>query len=992
MPRKIIYFLLFLALSCLTMAGTKGRIKGKVVDATTGEPLIGANVTIIGTTFGAATDVEGGYVILNIDAGVYDLKVSYLGYQSQTVKGVRVNADLTFYQDFKLSSEDISTAVVEIVATKPLIKKDATSSVRIADAEQMKNLPVRGLNNVLSLQAGVVNDGGIRIRGSRPDEVNFYMDGVDISDPVNGGRAASISQDALEEVQIETGGFTAEYGGQAGIVRTQIKSGGPQLHASFEHFTDNFAFISKDDLYNQTKKLGTYTYGTDESVFTLSGPLYKQNIRFMYNFNYRYDGTGSVFSQDGYDFGILDNDDVGGRKGSPDSLHFHRPAAVGLQDRFRRYTHTGSLTFDYNKYQLKLSGVYTTSNEQLGGGIFNSRHDVREREELAATAKFTHVLSNSVFYELTGGYTYIDVKEGDVLLGDNIWAYGDSLANVKAGAKFDPNVATLGAYRRPNNYSYYIWAFSSPDQVTRSPHFKRENTGLTLKGDVSVLLKHHTIKVGAEYKTYKVRRWASRDQHSYAEALNDKVKAWKTANRGATIPPSKVNEFKKEVLLQNGVNTYGYDLFGNKVDNGEVFRPRKPVFAAFYITDKIEFEDLILQVGLRWEYIDIDMWQLKDPSKPELGYGTPAEKATGAVKLDGFKDAETHTYLMPRISASFPITDNTVFYASYGKYVGQPRLNDSYLGYNWLGYFLSSRFFETGPRNVVDPVQITKYNLGFRQVLSDNLALDITGFYEDTKDQVLFIEQDVLNSSEYNDPYNSRKNGDYATTKGVEVTLDMRRTNRLAMRASLSFTSAEGTGSNPNSNAGIVGAPIDGVVFIPKYISPLEHNRPVTGTIMLDYRWGDEDGISALNNLGINVLGTYNSGHPFTRGTGNTSMRTSARNRTPVEPIGASLTPSGFNLDLKIDKTFDIWDQLKANVYVRVVNVFNKQRVDNVYRRTGDPKNDGQLYNPDLYGQNYQGNPKKRAIFEKMYKTFTGKYSPNVSGARQIFLGIRLEY
>ena len=135
MNRKIIYVLLLFAFIPYFMFAGNGRIKGKVTDLSTGEALVGANILVVGSSFGAATDVNGDFVIMNLDAGSYSVKASYLGYQAITVTNVYVNTDLTTEVDFQLPAEEISVGTVTIVAQKPLIQKDATSSIRNVTGE-----------------------------------------------------------------------------------------------------------------------------------------------------------------------------------------------------------------------------------------------------------------------------------------------------------------------------------------------------------------------------------------------------------------------------------------------------------------------------------------------------------------------------------------------------------------------------------------------------------------------------------------------------------------------------------------------------------------------------------------------------------------------------------------------------------------------------------------------------------------------------------------
>ena len=107
--------LFFLAFPVYVYSQT-GTIKGKIVDAQTNEPLIGASVLIEGTTNGAAADLDGNYIILNVDAGSYTLIASYVAYQSEAKTGVVVGENNEVTVDFLLNSDDISLQEVEVLA------------------------------------------------------------------------------------------------------------------------------------------------------------------------------------------------------------------------------------------------------------------------------------------------------------------------------------------------------------------------------------------------------------------------------------------------------------------------------------------------------------------------------------------------------------------------------------------------------------------------------------------------------------------------------------------------------------------------------------------------------------------------------------------------------------------------------------------------------------------------------------------------------------
>jgi hypothetical protein len=231
----------------------------------------------------------------------------------------------------------------------------------------------------------------------------------------------------------------------------------------------------------------------------------------------------------------------------------------------------------------------------------------------------------------------------------------------------------------------------------------------------------------------------------------------------------------------------------------------------------------------------------------------------------------------------------------------------------------------------------------------------------------------------------------------------MRRTKRIQVNASFTFQDARGTGSYPNSNRGIVGAPLDNVtLFTPVYISPLEFNNAFRGNINVDYHFGRDDGGPILSELGASALLSFNSGHPFTRGIGGADLEGDARNRQPVEPLNASTTPWVFQVDMRVDKTFRLGERLALNASVFVINLFDTKNVQNVFLRTGTPTDDGYLSDPALgqplmntYGPQYAN--LYRAINIDYYERYLNAPSLNTfpyfyGPPRQIRFGLRLEY
>jgi outer membrane receptor protein involved in Fe transport len=351
-------------------------------------------------------------------------------------------------------------------------------------------------------------------------------------------------------------------------------------------------------------------------------------------------------------------------------------------------------------------------------------------------------------------------------------------------------------------------------------------------------------------------------------------------------------------------------------------------------------------------------------------------------------DVDPTVQVSPRLGLSFPVTDQTVFHAQYGKFIQQSRLRDIYLGFNRTSDIVKGGFAELNPVGYgLQPERTTQYEIGFKQQLGENFAFDITAFYKDIKDQIQLRSQ-FADPTAAHVQYYALVNGDFATTRGFELKLDLRRTQRLAATVNYTYSDAQGTGSTPNEAGRAVWQSPTATPYFPQQIAPLTFNQEHTGAINVDYRWADGDGGPILENFGFNLLFTFNSGHNYTQfvGFGNS--------RTPIESLNASVTPWNYQLDLKVDKSF-LLGPLDLNVYLWVINVLNTQNVVNVFGTSGDAADDGYLSSPE--GKNIYDNYKlsEGAEVAEQYKQLylASIYNANNYGVpRQIRLGIRLGY
>ncbi|MCL5018969.1 MAG: TonB-dependent receptor, partial [Patescibacteria group bacterium] len=225
--RLLICLIILLLLPHTGMGGVTGKISGKVTNKSTGEALPGVNIVVEGTQLGAATDSEGNYFIINVPAGKYTISASIIGFAKVTISDVQVIADFTCEQGFSLTETAISGEEIRIVAEAPVMQKDQTAPVEVITNDEIKTLPIRGYGQVLGLQAGVVEYGGglVSIRGGRTSETAYYVDGFSQQDPLTGVSSTAINNNAIDQVTVMTGGFSAEYGRvMSGIVNVITKS------------------------------------------------------------------------------------------------------------------------------------------------------------------------------------------------------------------------------------------------------------------------------------------------------------------------------------------------------------------------------------------------------------------------------------------------------------------------------------------------------------------------------------------------------------------------------------------------------------------------------------------------------------------------------------------------------------------------------------------------------------------------------------------------
>ncbi|NPB03236.1 MAG: TonB-dependent receptor [Thermotogae bacterium] len=217
-----------------------GKIAGRVM-STEGEPIPAAMVRIVSgpAKGGTYADQNGYYVLLRLPPGTYTLEAKAIGYKPQVIKNVVVDADHTTEINFRLPSEAIEVEAVVVEAKEKIIKKDETESKAVVKGENLQNIPVASLEQAISLSSGVrVSGGVIQVRGGRPGEVSYVVDGVEVTDPYTGYQSVDLPLNAIQEASVSKGGFGAEYGSaSSGVIQVATKEGTDKYEASLQIFS-----------------------------------------------------------------------------------------------------------------------------------------------------------------------------------------------------------------------------------------------------------------------------------------------------------------------------------------------------------------------------------------------------------------------------------------------------------------------------------------------------------------------------------------------------------------------------------------------------------------------------------------------------------------------------------------------------------------------------------------------------------------------------------
>ena len=1099
--------LLLLALPIAASAQNTGKLSGRVTDAETGDPLIGANVFLADIQRGAATDIDGNYTILGIPVGAYAVTYSYTGYQSETLTGVEISQGRTRTVDIELSGESLGEVVVEY--ERPLIQRDAIGVPKVVTGEDIQNLPVRGVQSVAAIQAGVVsNDGSgtLNIRGGRGEEVDYYVDGV----KVVGSRA--VPQQAIAEQEMLIGTIPPQYGdATAGVISISTRGGGNSFFGAAEAISsyglDSFGYALgslslggpiirdrvsffgsiqgtfqedaspyaletlqlNDDIYDalqaspqviRVDRNGVDQNGVplDPSGFTTT-PLFEDDNFLYFPFPQGFSTDGGAVTPDslgallGFN-GDHPGDFIGGfRSGysllSDESFFSSR---TGKDDPSSEIAASGNIDIrPVTGISLRLGGAYVLEDDRgfsYDRSFFaRNRYNQTDDEVARGYASLRQVLSNTAFYQLQAEYSTRNLTSYPNEFSDDvrdILFYGDIDAEQNAVARRYVSTSTTGddagSFVRqfsdgnigvPSSLGFI---FAGPGTPYGASYDRFTQDQFRVFGNAQTQIGVHELSFGGEYETRTQRRYALRSgglARSFSRYFEDGT----AEQSGAELPTvdtdgdgvadrgiSSWEDLEYENGFANAVLYYGYNFLGTEeVDSGSVtdftsganrnIAPYEPIYYGGYVRDRIEYQDIVLDLGLRLDVFDNNTLVLRDPYAlvdifrvDDLRNGIFDEQGAplavapdnipGNIEGDfafyqnggnvvGYRDLNGQFYNLAgeevgpqeiqragqALAESNELSDDA--FRDYDPALTlMPRIGVTFpvtdralffASYNVTSQRPSENAFATlgdyarvaassGTLNNANlrPETTTQYELGFRQRIGQQAALTLSGFYRTQRNKITLRN---LNEA-FPAGYTGYTNLDFTTTKGLEVAFDLRRTRNLSVNANYTLSFAEGTGSDSRTARIIAWRSQTGV--FPETLAPLAFDRRHNLNVSLDYRLGDGEGpmiggIRPLAGFGFNLLGVLQSGSPYTELDQQAleSPIFQSTNGGALGAVNSVYLPFTGRVDLRVDRNFNL-GPANFKGYVWVQNLFDQDQVYSVFRDTGLPDDDGFLStNPD---------------------------------------------
>lgn len=779
MKTRRFFILLILSLGCVSglFAQTTGKISGKVTDEKSSNPLPGVNVILEGTSKGAATDENGQYFILNVPPGKYSLTASMIGYETVKVTDVRVSVNTTTFLPIKMNQSVISGQQVVVEAKISAKKKGQTSSVRNVSSDQIEALPVENVNAVVDMQAGVVEG---HFRGGRDTEVTYLIDGIQVDDSFGGSvSAVNLEPESIEDLEVITGTFNAEYGrAMSGVVNAVTKSGSNSFHGSIYGAFGNY-LTSHSDVFIGLND-ASFPRNQDYKAH-LSGPVWKNNITFFANYRHQ-DNLNHLngirrFNVDDYSSFLGDSSQW-------ISQHTGDSSYVPM-NWSKNNSVTGKLTFNL-PLGMKLSylGVYNDDSWQNYNHLFKYNPDgiaSAHSTSFLQAIQLNQMFTQAIFYDFKISY-----------LDDD---YGRYVYNNPTDSNYVSDI-----YLDNTGPGFYTGG-------QEKSHEARTQKDINVKFDLNWQANiHHNFKSGILYTT-----------HDLTEKYHNIRNEW----YGTEFEDQR---YDPVILPDSSIYSDVYTVQPNE-------------FSA-YLQDKMEFDEMVINLGVRYDYFN-----------PNTVY--PSDRRNPANQLDlpdslmsTYPSAEPQFQISPRFGLAYQLAETAILRFSYGHFFQMPPMYSLYQNHSFI--VAPTSYATTMGNSQLHAQKTVMYEIGLWQQIMEGMGIEVALFYRDIYD---LLSTKVITT--YNQiRYGLYTNKDYGNARGIEFKYDFA-LYRFSAHINYTLQYTRGNADNPSQTFNRAGGNMDPI----NRLIPMSWDQRHTFNATLSY---------GTDNFGSTLTLYYNSGSPYT--------------------------------------------------------------------------------------------------------------------------------
>ena len=819
--------------------GSNGKITGIISQKANGDPAVGVNIILVDSYLGAATDVNGRFTILNVPPGTYSLRADAIGFTPVVVQDVRVTTDQTTDISLQLEESVVEGQEVTVVAERPLVQKDLTASQRVTTAKEIQDMPVESFLGVLSTHAGVNKSAGgaLHVRGGRSNEVGYYIGGVSVSNPFfTNSLAVSVSNKALEEMKLVSGAFNAEYGNaMSGVVNVKIKDGGKNYDGSLSYYSGDYSSGASDIFPNISDQSLSANSTLDAFISGPVLPMFGDKLTF--NISLR------KSQSEGYLYGV--------REHQPSDFAYFPPSG---------------------DWYIQMSGdsSYVPMNPSESSN-FLSKITLRLSPRLKISTQSILSSSQSKSYSHVYKYNPDGVSTG--YSGNNNHAIQIN-HSLSPKSFYEANV-----FISDTDYKNYLYADTLDDRYVNTDYINTEPTSATfLFGGTQM---GHTYRVSSSVG----------GKFDYTTQLNDnhEVKV------GLSFRSDNLKERNLQVLYNQ--NYYEPTVLPENKSPYHIYYDKDALQYSAYIQDKMEYESMIMNLGVRY-----DAFVPNDSTIANLLYPELDKKA-----------AKDKTMVSPRVGVSLPITDKGIFHFSYGHFYQMPTLRNLYRE----SYFGAGLAPTVGNPDL-KPEKTVLYEFGFQQQFGTMIGMDINLFYKDIRELL------ALQSIRYNSPnfgpsnYSIYLNKDYGNARGLTLSLTKRYDPISKSSLWIDYTYQKSEGNSVNSGAFYFSA-LSGIEE-EKLIVPLswDQSHLLNATVII----GDPSGMT------LGIIGKIATGWPYTPSIPNANF---------IPKPNSGRKPVQKNVDAKLEKRIKV-GSYRVSLFARVYNVFDIRNERYVFNDTGSAK------------------------------------------------------